>query len=536
MRCRSDTSGMITYKENPGGFMRTRIRLAIIPLFAIWIIGTTHAQITSNPIPEPIVKRGIAVEVKDLVRLPYTRGLRSADQDVAPAGWARVSYVRDLLDGRRFANDSRGVLYLIDANNQPHVYADVAATFPYGVYNRLESGFIGFVFHPEFAANGLFYTVHSEIGAGNPKTPDFIPIGYGLKDVTYHNVITEWHAINPAANTFEGTRREILREAHVVANLTHPMGAVEFNPTAKRGDPDYGLLYTSGSDHGFSNGGGPNASNPAQTQRLDSIMTAILRIDPRSPSVTHGQKGLGDYTIPMANKFASDGDPKTLGEIYAYGFRNAHRLSWDTDGTMFASDIGMDNIEEINIVRNGENYGWMKREGYFENGRPRGGALNELYPLPPEILDGRQKDGFTYPVAMYDHDEGRSVTDGFAYHGKIAALRGKFVFGDIQKGRLFASDLAEMKKADDGIPQTVAPIEEIQLYVRDASGKRVDVSLQELIDKTLGAKTSRADLHIGISRDGELFLTSRQDGMIRMLVPAEGGAGTASDHPRSERH
>ena len=56
----------------------------------------------------------------------------------------------------------------------------------------------------------------------------------------------------------------------------------------------------------------------------------------------------------------------------------------------------------------------------------------------------------------------------------------------------------------------------------------MDVSLQELIDKTMGAKTSRADLHIGISRDGELFITSRQDGMIRMLVPDESGAGTAS--------
>ena len=98
---------------------------------------------------------------------------------------------------------------------------------------------------------------------------------------------------------------------------------------------------------------------------------------------------------------------------------------------MFASDIGMNQIEEINIVRNGGNYGWMKREGYFANGRSRGGALNELYPLPPEILDGRVKDGFTYPVAIYDHDEGRAVTDGFAYHGRIAALHGKFVFGDI---------------------------------------------------------------------------------------------------------
>jgi hypothetical protein len=498
----------------------------IVRLLAILAAGTVHAQIVSNPIPAPIVKKGLAVQIKDLVRLPDTRGIRPADQDVSPAGWARVSFVRDLPDGRRFANDSRGFLYLIEANNQPNVYADVAAAFPYGVYNRLESGFIGFTFHPDFAQNGLFYTVHAERGAGNPKTPDFIPIGYGLKDVTFHNVITEWHATNPAANTFEGTRREILRAAHVVANLTHPMGAVEFNPTAKPGDPDYGLLYTSGSDFGFSNGGGPNASNPAQTQRLDSIITAILRIDPRSPSVTHGQKGLGDYTIPMANKFAADGDPKTLGEIYAYGFRNAHRISWDMeDGTMFASDIGMDQIEEINIVRNGENYGWMKREGYFANGRPLGGQLNELFPLPPEILDGRVKDGFTYPVAVYDHDEGRSVTDGFAYHGKIGALRGKFVFGDIQRGRLFAADLAEMKRADDGVPQTVAPIEEIQLYVRDANGKRMDVSLQELIDQTLGAKTTRADLHIGRSRDGELFITSRQDGMIRMLVPDEGGAG-----------
>ena len=52
------------------------------------------------------------------------------------------------------------------------------------------------------------------------------------------------------------------------------MGAVEFNPTAKPGSPDYGLLYTSGSDLGFSNGGGPNANNPGQTQRLDSVITA----------------------------------------------------------------------------------------------------------------------------------------------------------------------------------------------------------------------------------------------------------------------
>jgi len=501
--------------------MRARMGIGVISLLIVQTVYAADVPITSNPIPEPIVKRGIVVEVVELARLPDTRGIRPADQDVKPAGWARINYVRDLPDGRRFANDSRGFLYWIDVKGQPQVYANLAETFPRAVYNRLSSGFIAFVFHPEFARNGLFYTIHAEHGPDNPATPDFIPPGYGLKDVTYHNIVSEWHATNPAANVFAGTRRELLRTAHVVANLTHPLSAVEFNPTAKPGDADYGLLYISGSDHGFSNGGGPNQSNPAQTQRLDSIITAMLRIDPRSPSVTRGVKGLGDYTIAKANKFASD--PNALGEIYAYGFRNAHRISWDTDGTLFANDIGMNQIEEINIVRNGGNYGWMRREGYWEAGRWRGGALNELYPLPEEILDGRVKDGFTYPVAIYDHDEGRSISAGFAYHGRIAALRGKYVFGDIHGGRIFVADLAEMKKADDGIPRTVAPIEEVQLYEREAGGNRVNVSLQELIDRKMGSKITRADLFISQTRDGELLITSRQDGTIRMLVPDSRG-------------
>jgi hypothetical protein len=484
------------------------------------LVAAARAQITSNPIPAPIEKRGIAVEIRDVVRLPDTRGLRPLSEDVNPAGWARVSFVRDAPDGRRFANDSRGRLYLLDATNQPSVYADVAATFPHAVYNRLESGFIGFDFHPEFATNGLFYTIHSERAAGNPASPNVTPPGFSAADVNFHNVITEWQATSPAANTFAGSRRELLRIAHIVQTLTHPMGNVEFNPTARPGSEDYGLLYTSGSDFGFSNGAGPHGRNPGQTQRLDSVVTAILRIDPRSPSVTKGAKGLGDYTIPPSNVFAADGSPATLGEIYAYGFRNAHRLSWDmTDGTMFALDIGMDNIEEINIVRNGGNYGWMKREGYWENGMSRpGGALNQLYPLPADVLEGRTKDEFVYPVAIYDHDEGVAISGGFAYNGKIPALRGKFVFGDVNRGRVFVADTAALKQADDGIPQTVAPIEEVQLYTRDG-GTRTDVTFKGLVEKVMGTTLTRADLHIGRSRDGELFLTSRQDGWIRMLVP-----------------
>ena len=496
--------------------MRTLLTFLALAL----ALTAVHAQITSNPIPAPIEKRGIAVEVRDLVRLPETRGLRPIAEDVNPSGWARVSFVRDTPDGRRFVNDSRGQLYLLGPKNQLSVYADVAAAFPFAIYNRLESGFIGFDFHPEFAKNGLIYTIHSERAAGNPAVPNFIPPGFTPAQVTHHNVITEWRTATPAAPTFTGTRRELLRVAHIVDTLTHPMGNVEFNPTAKPGSPDYGLLYTSGSDLGFSNGAGPHGRNPSQTQRLDSVVTAILRIDPRSPSVSKGAKGLGDYTIPPTNVFAADNNPQTLGEIYAYGFRNAHRLSWDmTDGTMFAFDIGMDHVEEINIVRNGGNYGWMKREGYWENGMTRpGGALNQLYPLAPEVLDGRTKDEFIYPVAMYDHDEGVAITGGFTYQGRIPALRGKFVFGDINRGRLFAADTAAMKKADDGIPQTVAPVEEVQLFVTE-NGTRTNITFKQLVEKTMGTTLTRSDLHISRGGDGELFITSRQDGWIRLLVP-----------------
>ena len=117
--------------------MRTRITPAIALSLTFWTATRIQGQITSNPIPGRIEKRGLAVEIRDVVRLPHTRGIRPADQDVSPA-WARVSYVRELPDGRRFANDSRGFLYLIDQNNRPQVYADVSEAFPYGVRRLLK--------------------------------------------------------------------------------------------------------------------------------------------------------------------------------------------------------------------------------------------------------------------------------------------------------------------------------------------------------------------------------------------------------------
>ena len=83
-----------------------------------------------------------------------------------------------------------------------------------------------------------FYDADRQAEIHVPSGSSHSDKGYTQADVTYHNVITEWKATNPAASKFEGSRRELLRVAHVVQNLTHPFGHVEFNPTAKPGSPD----------------------------------------------------------------------------------------------------------------------------------------------------------------------------------------------------------------------------------------------------------------------------------------------------------
>jgi hypothetical protein len=101
------------------------------------------------------------------------------------------------------------------------------------------------------------------------------------------------------------------------------------------------------------------------------------------------------------------------------------------------------------------------------------------------------------------------------------AFRGKFVFGDINRGRVFAADVAALKAADDDVPRTVAPIEEIELLVRQSDGTMAPTTFKALVEKTMGGSLVRADLHVHRGADGELFLSSRQDGWIRTLAAAD---------------
>ena len=150
-----------------------------------------------------------------------------------------------------------------------------------------------------------------------------------------------------------GAPRVLIRFEHPFAN--HNGGQIAFNPLAKPGDAEFGLLYVGSADGG--SGGDP--MNMAQD--LKSLFGKILRIDPLGSTSVNGQ-----YGIPASNPFANDGNANTRAEIYAYGVRNPQRFSWDSKtGTMFLADIGQNTVEEVSIVTRGANLGWNKWEGSF---------------------------------------------------------------------------------------------------------------------------------------------------------------------------
>ena len=94
-------------------------------------------------------------------------------------------------------------------------------------------------------------------------------------------------------------------------------------------------------------------------QDTSSLLGKILRIDVNGTADT-GQ----NYLIPADNPFVSG---EGLPEIFAYGFRNPYRFSFDlsdpAEPRLFVTDVGQARMEEVSLVEAGGNYGWPVREG-----------------------------------------------------------------------------------------------------------------------------------------------------------------------------
>jgi glucose/arabinose dehydrogenase len=319
-------------------------------------------------------------------------------------------------DDRLMVTDQDGVLWSIDLNSgSKSVFLDVSdrlvALGAFGPGSFDERGLLGLAFHPDYLTNGLLYTYTSEPEDG-PADFSTMPDG----DAPDHqSVIIEWQVpdpADPAAVVDPTSSREVLRIDEPQFN--HNAGALVFGPDR--------LLYISLGDGGNADDQGVGHVAGGNGQDPTNILGTIVRIDPLGDDSANGQ-----YGIPTDNPFV--GDPSALDEIFAFGFRNPYRISFDSaTGALFVADVGQNDIEEVDVVVAGGNYGWPLKEGsacFDMNGADPGFAFRQD-PCPgTEGLD------LIDPVAEYDHEDGIAVVGGFVYHGsEITPLKGRYVFGD----------------------------------------------------------------------------------------------------------
>ncbi len=425
---------------------------------------------SENPLPEPITKSEITLNLRKITQFPFTSETqpRTRINKMGVHPITKESLVLDL----------QGKIYLLNANNQPEVFFDATSHFKNFINNPgLATGLGSFAFHPDFAKNKLFYTTHTE--SSNAGKADF---SYAESiPVKLQWVVTEWTVNDPTARTLTGKPRELMRVN--VVNVIHGMQEIAFNPYAKASDQDYGLLYL-----GMGDGGAVEKGFPEIPNDKNHIWGKVLRIDPKGNNSKNGQ-----YGIPKSNPYF---EKDRLGEVYAEGFRNPNRISWMKDGKIIVSNIGQRQIESLYLLKPAKNYGWPAREGTFSIASLSN--INSVAPLPKDDA----KFGYTYPIAQFDHDEGNAIMGGFEYTGsQIPQLQGKYIFGEIVRGRVFYLNLKDIKE------NSQAKIQEFSLALDGQS-----TTLKDLCQAT------KVDLRIGQDVAGEIYLFTKPDGMMYKIV------------------
>lgn len=237
-----------------------------------------------------------------------------------------------------------------------------------------ERGLLGFALHPDFGVNGRAY-VHYQDGNLNSRLHEITSADGGL--------------------TFTAAANPILTLADPYTN--HNGGMIAFGPD--------GYLYMGMGDGGL-------ADDPDENGQDTTVLFGkILRLDVDSGS---------PYSIPPDNPFA--GSLVDAEEIYAWGFRNPWRFSFDSEtGELWVGDVGQDNWEEIDRVELGGNYGWDDREGAH------------CFEEPAPCVGG----GLIGPVVEHPQPDYQSITGGYVYRGTaIPALVGHYIYGDYVTGAI----------------------------------------------------------------------------------------------------
>ena len=185
------------------------------------------------------------------------------------------------------------------------------------------------------------------------------------------------------------------------------------------GNGHYGhrLAFAPDGEHLFVSSGERQEMEPAQD--LSSSLGKIVRLRP-------------DGMPADGNPFADRGD--VASEVWSYGHRNPLGLAFDPDGNLWNSEMGPRGGDELNLVREGANYGWPE----VSNGSHYSGE---------GIPDHAAGDGYEAPKASWNP----SVSPGslMIYTGSVfPEWRGDAFLGALSGQALIRVDLDGTKAAE----------------------------------------------------------------------------------------
>jgi glucose/arabinose dehydrogenase len=278
----------------------------------------------------------------------------------------------------------------------------------------------------------------------------------------------------------------------------HNGGHIAFNPLARPGTREFGLLYIGVGDGG--SGGDP--LNVAQN--LTNGFGKILRIDPLGKNSRNGKFG-----IPASNPFVSR--QGVLPEIYAYGIRNTQFFSWDSrTGTMYMSDIGQNIVEKVSTVRAGGNLGWNIWEGSYRY-VSRDAVVADNPRSDPNVI---------FPIAEWDQidpvllpNASGGATGGLVYRGNaVPQLNGKLLFGDMPSGEIFHVS------ADNPPRGGQDPIRRLLFTTDGNNTPRPLLAIVQEKNKAQGkTPATRTDMRFYPGAAGRIYVLNKADGVIRVM-------------------
>jgi hypothetical protein len=477
-------------------------------------VSYAKAQYEKNPLLS-IVNDGYNMFIKEFVNIPNDSGKVPRINCMAFQG------------NRFFASTEQGKIYeIIDNGNNaksPELFFDVSEAIPINTNRKLvfksnsfHSGLRSFAFHPDFKTNGKLYT--SVMEERPTDTTGHHYISDASKPIEADGVVIEWtydfnkKAVDPSSY------REVFRVG--TPYFDHTIKEIAFNRYAKPGDEDYGLLY-------IGHGDGYVYNKPAEGGLINNALGKILRINPLKTDTT-------PYSIPSTNPFVND--TNWLDEIYALGLRNPHTLCFaKTDSgkvVLISSNPGRDNVDEINIIKPGENYGWSKREGTFVT-LQRGGLNTGIEALP----DTDAVYGYTYPAAQWSRIDpvfsgftSFSIAGGYIYTiqktGKKIYLSTDFP----QSGYIMYNDLNELlaakTKLDTTNPNlykpedlTQAPFKLLNIYFdNDNDSNSLPVKRKSMLEilklDPNYDKSGRSDIRFGQDSAENIYISNKRNGWI----------------------